>query len=326
MSKLNFAMYWGASCGGCEIAVLEIHEKILAFADAANVVFWPVAVDFKYKDVEAMPAKHIDLCLWNGAVRTSDNEHVAHLLREKSKVLVAFGACAQLGGIPGLANFTTKAGILKRAYLESQSTVNPEGTLPQITVSTPHGELHLPTFYERVYPLDRIVDVDYYVPGCPPVADQIWGVVEAVLGAQLPEVGSVVGADVKTLCDECPLPKEEKKIKRFYRPYEIVPEPEKCLLEQGLVCAGPATRAGCGARCIKVNMPCRGCYGPPPGIVDQGAKLLSALASVVDSQDEAEIQAILSQIKDPAGTFYRFSLPASRLEHARVPVAAATGE
>ena len=76
---------------------------------------------------------------------------------------------------------------------------------------------------------------------------------------------------------------------------------------------GPATRGGCGARCIEGNAPGRGCYGPSEGTLDPGAKMMSAIATMIDSNDEEEIEKIITQIEDPAGTFYRFSLPASIL-------------
>ena len=105
--KPKFAMYWAASCGGCEISTLNIGVKILDVDANFEVVFWPVAADFKYADVRAYPDGYIDLCLFNGAIRNSENEEIAKLLRQKSKVLVAFGSCAATGGIPGMANFTS---------------------------------------------------------------------------------------------------------------------------------------------------------------------------------------------------------------------------
>jgi len=317
--KLNFAMYWGASCGGCEIAVLEIREKILDLAQLINIVFWPVAVDFKYRDVEAMPDRHIDLCLFNGGIRNSENCEIAQLLRRKSKVLCAFGACACWGGIPSLANVSNRQGIFRTVYLQSPSTENAGGLLPQELTPTRAGDLELPAFYDTLVPLSEVVEVDYFIPGCAPAADRIWAVLEAVVTGQLPEPGSVVGALEKTLCDECKRVRDEtKKVKQFFRPHQIIPEPEKCLLEQGIICMGPATRGGCGARCIEANMPCRGCYGPAPGVVDQGAKMLSAVASLIDSQDPEETDRIIAGIADPLGTFYRFGLSASLLQRARL--------
>ena len=111
MSKPKFAMYWAASCGGCEIAVLNIHEKILDVDANFEVVFWPVAMDAKYKDVEAMEDGSITLCLFNGGMRNDENEHIARLMRKKSKILVAFGSCACEGCIPGLGNFSNVKGV-----------------------------------------------------------------------------------------------------------------------------------------------------------------------------------------------------------------------
>ena len=104
--KPKLALYWASSCGGCEIAVLAIHEKILDVAAAFDIVFWPCVMDFKEKDVEAMADQEIDVCLFNGAIRNDDNERMAKLMRQKSKVMVAFGSCASEGCMPGLANFT----------------------------------------------------------------------------------------------------------------------------------------------------------------------------------------------------------------------------
>lgn len=318
MEKLKIAGYWAASCGGCEIATLEIGDKILKLAEVADIVFWPALVDFKYHDVERMPDKSIDVCLFNGAIRTSENEHIAHLLRQKSKVLAAYGSCSYEGCIPALANMTNREGIFQRAYLETPTTENPEGTLPQTSYQVPEGELTLPEFYDTVKTLAQTVEVDYFIPGCPPVGKQTWAVLEAIVQGKLPPPGSVVGAGTRALCEECSRVKEEKKVKAFYRPHEIMTDPEKCLLEQGLLCAGIATREGCGALCPKVGMPCTGCYGPPEGVIDQGAKFLSAVASIVDAEDPDEINRIIESIYDPVGTFYRYSLADSILRRAIV--------
>jgi F420-non-reducing hydrogenase small subunit len=317
--KLKLGLYWAASCGGCEIAIVELREKILDLDAAADILFWPVAMDFKYKDVKAMPDGHMDVVLFNGAIRTSENEDMAHLLRKKSKVLVAFGSCAHEGCIPGLANLFDRKSIFERVYLTSQSVDNPNKYLPQTSYQMPEGEVDIPYFYNTVKTLGQVEDVDYFVPGCPPQAPQIWAVVEAILGGNLPPKGSVVGASPeKTVCDECKHNRQEKHVKKFYRPHEIIPDHDACLFDQGIICAGPATRAGCGALCTKVDMPCRGCYGPAPNVLDQGAALLSAVASVVDADTEEEAARIVAEIVDPVGTFYRFGLPASLLHRSKL--------
>ena len=311
--KLKLAVYWAAACGGCCVSVLDVHEKLFDVIAAADFVFWPIALDIKYADVEKMPDKHIDITLFNGAVRNSENEHMARLLREKSKILVAYGSCAHLGGIPGLANFSTKKEIFSRVYEECESVTNPESIIPQTEYEVKEGMLHLPDFYNDVRSLSQVTEVDYYIPGCPPQTERLLEVFTAIVsGAELPPAGSVIGAEMKTQCDECNRVKtENKRIKKFYRPWEINDDGVTCFMEQGVLCMGPATRAGCGHRCIKGNAPCRGCYGPSAGTSDPGAKMMSAIAGVVDEKDPEGIAGIIEEIADPAGLFYRFSLPAS---------------
>ncbi|GAB4535069.1 MAG: F420-non-reducing hydrogenase subunit G [Anaerolineae bacterium] len=328
--KPKLAMYWASSCGGCEISVLNIGDKILTVDSVFDLAFFPCIADFKVADVKGYPDGYIDVCLFNGAIRNSENEEMAHLLRQKSKVLVAYGSCAYEGCIPALSNLTTAEATLKTVYHDNPSIDNPEGIRPQLVSQVPEGDLTLPAFYNTVKSLDQVVPVDYYLPGCPPEPPQIWAVLEVVVaaltqGAELPPPGSLVGAGKVAVCEECPLEKNVKTIQRFYRPYEITPEPGICLLEQGLVCMGPATVSGCGALCPQVGMGCRGCYGPLPGVTDQGAKMLSAIASVVDvgepGEDEAELEHKIAQamstLADPAGTFYRFSMAHSLLRRVK---------
>ena len=312
--KLQIALYWGAACGGCDVAVLDTDAFILDVAKLADIRLWPIATDGKYADVEAMADGELDLTLFNGAVRNSENEHVAKMLRAKSKMLVAFGSCAHMGGIPGLANQVTKEEIFERAYLSNPSIEEGNPTIPLARTRVNGYELTIPQFYKRVYKLDDIVEVDYYVPGCPPAPDQVKAVILAIVKGELPPKGSVVGASERAVCDDCKRVKKEKKIKRFYRPWEIIQDPEQCLLEQGILCSGAVTRSGCGVRCPNSGMPCRGCYGPPPNVSDQGAKLLSAAASIIESRDPEEIEKILSGIPDFMNYAYRFGLPASLLQ------------
>jgi F420-non-reducing hydrogenase small subunit len=319
-SKPTFAMYWAASCGGCEIATLNIHEKILDVDANFDVVFWPVAMDAKYKDVEAMDDGAITICLFNGAIRNDENEHMAHLLRRKSKILVAFGSCANEGCIPALANLSSLKDLYAAAY-ESPSTEKYEHA-PQPNWQAPEGVIHIPTLAPRVRTLDQVVPVDFYMPGCPPESHQIAAVVDLVIKAlkgeaTLPPAKSVIGAGDSTVCEECERARNVKKIKQFTRIQDFRPDPSLCLLEQGILCNGVATRSGCGALCPKAGAACVGCYGPAEGVIDYGARLMSAVASVIDSNDPQEIERILDGIPDPAGSFYRFNLAGSLLRRSK---------
>ena len=316
-TKPKLAIYWAASCGGCDIAILNIHEKILDVDANFEVVFWPVAMDAKYKDVEAMEDGSILLTLFNGGIRNDENEHIAKLLRKKSKILVAFGSCATEGCIPGLANFTPITEIVDTAYT-TLTTENPENIRPQPSYDMPEGQITIPTLFPILRTLEQVVDVDYFMPGCPPESHQIAAVIDLVVQvlqgkAELPPKGAVIGAGASTVCDDCKRTRGIKKIKKFDRIQLVHADPELCLLEQGIPCNGPATRQGCGALCPTAGAQCIGCYGPAEGVIDYGARLVAAFASVIDSNDPEEIDRILDGLVDPAGQFYRFNLAGSLL-------------
>jgi F420-non-reducing hydrogenase small subunit len=325
MAKPKVAFYWCASCGGCEETVVDLNEDILKVADAVDIVLWPVALDFKRKDIEAMKDGEIAVSFINGAVRLEEQEEMVKLLRQKSGLVVAFGACAHLGGIPGLGNFYDRESIFNRVYIESPSVDNPKGIFPQEKTKVKEGELTLPEFYNTVKTLDQTIDVDYYLPGCPPPPDLIMAAVMAILKGELPPKGSVLAPN-KALCDTCPRAdsKPDKlSITEVKRPWQIKMDPELCFLAQGIICMGPATRTGCGETCIRANQPCRGCFGPIDGVVDQGAKALSMVASILgldgeQDMSEEEVKKLIDSIADPAGTVYRFGLAASLLRRKRM--------
>ncbi|MDH5186205.1 MAG: oxidoreductase [candidate division WOR-3 bacterium] len=322
--KLKFGFYWAASCGGCEIAVLDINEKILDVINLADIVFWPVAVDTKYAEVESFPDKFMDVCFFNGSVRNSEQEHMAKLLRQKSKVMVAFGSCAHHGCIPGLANLHNREKIFERAYKETPSTINTDGKYPKTKFEVQEGTLTIPEFFDLVSPLDRVVEVDYYLPGCPPPVPIIIDAIQAIATNQLPEKGTVL-APTKALCEECERnTNESKKMPDIKRTYEIIADPKVCFLEQGIICMGPATRMGCKTRCINGNWPCTGCLGPTPDVIDQGAKMIGAIGSIlkVDEEknlSETEVEKLIDKIKDPIGTFYMYGLAASIINRSIQP-------
>ena len=317
--KPKVAFYWCASCGGCEEAVVDLAEKVLDVVAAVDIVFWPVALDFKRHHVEAMADGSLAAVFINGAIRSNEQEEMVHLLRRKAQALIAFGACSHMGGIPGLANLSNREGVLATAYHDTPSTVNPEGVVPLARYADNGHSVTLPTLYDTVLTLDQVTEVDYYLPGCAPTPKLILQALEALLSGSLPPKGSVLAPDVG-LCDECPRKAskpETMTITAFRRPSEVILKEDECLLAQGVLCMGPSTRGGCEALCVQGNMPCTGCFGPTSRVRDHGAKALSGFAATIASNDAAEIDRILVGIPDPVGTFYRYGLPASLLQRRR---------
>ncbi len=324
--KIKLAIAQGATCSGCDIAVLDLDVELLKLFEVADLTYAPLATDIKLKDVEAMADGEITICLYHGAVRNSENEHIAELLRRKSAVLVAYGACAAFGGIPGLANVTSRERILNTVYDDTATTVNPEHTRPQTRHTTPEGhELTLPELHEEVKALDDVVPVDYIIGACPPTREMNVKLLQVVLDfvqgkAELPPKGTILACE-RTLCEECPREKPDKVYVDEIKGVDYTqPDPEKCFLEQGILCFGPATRGGCDSKCINVNVPCRGCMGPTATVLDHGGSMLSAFSSILrisgseTEMPEEEIEELMSNLKDPLGTLYRFTLPKSLLK------------
>ncbi len=325
--KIKLAIYWAAGCGGCDVSILDSDEKILNVGDMADIVMWPVAADGKEKDIAAMNDGEITVSIINGAIRNSENESMVKLLRQKSKLVVCYGTCACFGGTPALANLVNDSKeVLDYVYTKTPTSADFQATyhkdkpvIPQTSYKAPEGELTLPVVYDLVKSLDQVIDVDYYIPGCPPTQESISKLLDALVnfvynGVALPPKGTMIGVEDKTLCEECPRHKENRRIEEIKEPYQVNVDPDLCLMDQGILCLGSATVAGCGAKCTIVGQPCRGCYGPTKAVQEQGASIFTAVASLypVLEEDpicgEDKIIDVMSNIKDPLGYFYAYSM------------------
>jgi F420-non-reducing hydrogenase small subunit len=332
--KPKVAIYWLAACGGCDEAIVDLNEAILEVAAAVDIVLWPIAMDFKYESIREMKDNEIALSIIHGSVRNSEQEEMAILLRKKSRIVLASGACACFGGTAGLANFRSKEDIFDWVYRDAPSVVNPHNTRPQPETLVDGNKLGLPELYDHVYPLKDVINVDYYLPGCPPppklIANAVFAVMEDKLPPPPPELmakgvledkqpprGATL-APRKALCDVCPRNKSKPlrmEISGFQRIHEVEADENKCFLAQGIICVGPAIRSGCGETCIRTNIPCRGCFGPVEGVDDAGTKFLSGLATLIGAESEEESRKAIDGIGDLAGYCYRFSLPSVSLKH-----------
>ena len=326
--KIKIAIYWTAGCGGCDVSILDTNERVLTIAQFADIVMWPVATDGKEKDIEALDDGAITVSLINGAIRNSENEHMAKLLRKKSQLVVAYGTCACFGGTPALANLVNDSKeVLDYVYTKTPTSAAFQAdnghadapVIPQTSYQAPEGELTLPVVYDVVKSLDQVIDVDYYVPGCPPTQETLGQLLDAVVafvykGVALPPKGTHIGVTKRTLCEECPRHKENKRLDEIKEPYQVNVDPDKCLMDQGILCLGAATVGGCGAKCTRVGQPCRGCYGPTDKVTEHGASVFTAVASLFPILEEDptckedKIIDIMSSIKDPLGYFYAYTM------------------
>ncbi len=277
---VKVASDWLNSCSGCEISIVDMGERLLKVLEVAQFVHLPALMDHKYFGQKG-DGKHIDIPeadvgILSGSLRNHEHIEVAEAFREKCKIIIALGTCATHGGIPSLANSFTNQDLFQRYYTtETTDAVDefPSEGLPPLT--------------EACMALDERIKVDIYMPGCPPHPDHIFNALVALVEGRAPELPE------KSVCDTCPTRREGKgqlkAMQRFLHApqYRDAAEPldqMRCLLEQGFMCMGPVTRAGCGGegilpRCISARVPCRGCYGPVQPNGNQRLDMLNALAS-----------------------------------------------
>ncbi len=323
--KIKFAFLLTGGCAGCEMALVDLNDKLVDVLDHIEIVFWaPTVADVKYQDLEEMPDGYIDLAFIDGMVRMSEQEHMTRVMRKKAKTLVAFGACASLGGIAGLGNLHTRQELLQTGYGDTPSTDNPENVFPEPQcLEEGKYDLTLPTFYDKVKPITEFVEVDYLVGGCPPHHDFVTQAVMMVVEGKLPPAGSWLTSG-KAVCDVCERNPVNEALNRqpvtdIKRSFEGLEE-KGCLLQHGQLCLGPVTQGDCNGSCPKVSMPCRGCGGPMPGIDDYGAQAISAIGAILN--DEEAARRMVEKYPNLAKVVYRYSLPASLLGRKLDPKAA----
>lgn len=314
-ARPKIAIYWLGACGGCDSSLTDLGESLLQLASRAEIVIWPLALDFKHDRLRHMPDRSVDLAIVSGCVRNSDHREMAGLLREKSRLLLACGACACFGGVPGLANLRPEGDITGWVYHDAPTVVNPSETEPGGIPVSAGEEPGLPAFYRHVYSLSQIVEVDYFLPGCPPPLDLLMKGIRDILSQKPPQKGSTLAPN-KPLCDSCPRNQSKPlrmEIRSLRRCHELEIDPADCFLSHGVICMGPATRDGCGGSCLATNTPCRGCFGPVEGVRDAGARFLSSLATLLSPADERELRAVAESMLDPAGYACRFTQAVSIL-------------
>ena len=294
--KVKIGTMWLGGCSGCHLSIADFHESLIDIMDLADFEFSPVLMDTKYDEVP-----ELDVIIVEGGIRNDENRELAEMLNEKANLVIAYGTCSCYGGIPGLGNLFTVEELEEEAYINSVSTVNPEGIIPNEDV---------PALESRVRPLDAVMDVDLMIPGCPPRSDVV---AEAVLTLLRNET---IELPVTNLCEVCPREKPPEGLAMDFikRQFELgKPEDDLCLISQGLICMGPATVSLCGAECPSIGIPCRGCYGPTAKVLDQGAKMISAIASDYGVEEDKTVdpEQVADQLDDIVGTFYTYTLPAA---------------
>ncbi|MBI5239383.1 MAG: methyl viologen-reducing hydrogenase [Elusimicrobia bacterium] len=301
---VKVAEEWLNICGGCEVSILDIGEPLLDLLPNLEFVHMPVLMDHKYHgqtgegDPHKIDIPDADVGIISGGIRNEKEKQVALAMRAKCKTVVALGSCACYGGIPALANMWSLTDMCDKVYKDSKSTEKAD---------TPKTDL--PPLLDRVYALDEVIKVDLAIPGCPTSSDWIKEALLSLLS------GKPFAMPDKSVCDECPTKREKKASGgTIKRPLENMAfkqdapwEETRCFMEQGYLCLGPVTRAGCAGmsmeageakvpRCIKGYMPCRGCFGPVKKGSNPLVDMMGALSSIGLKADQvSDRRAMLSR-------------------------------
>lgn len=172
MKKIKLATVWLAGCSGCHMSFLDLDEWLLELAEKVDIVYSPIA------DVKDYP-DGVDVCLVEGAVANEDNLELIKEIRQKTKLIVSFGDCAVTANVPAMRNMLGPAEtVLKRSYLE----------LGDVTPQLPREPGIVPELLDRVSPVHEVIEVDLFLPGCPPDADRIRAAIEPLLKEETPVI------------------------------------------------------------------------------------------------------------------------------------------
>jgi F420-non-reducing hydrogenase small subunit len=284
---VKVAEEWLATCGGCEVTILDLGEKLLDILPKLEFVHMPVLMDHKYYGQKGekteLEIPEADIGIISGGIRNEENKRVAEEMRRKCKTIIAIGSCANFGGLPALGNMYTIQQIFDKVYRETRSTDKAE-----------NPSVDIPPLLDRVYAVGEVIKVDVGLPGCPTTPELVASALTALLEGKPFEIPE------RSVCDDCPVKREEKAVTKLKRPFEPVTftpgqkfEEIRCFMEQGYLCLGPVTRAGCGGdekipRCIKAYMTCRGCFGPIRKGANPMVDMMGALSSIGLSPRDVE--------------------------------------
>lgn len=170
MDKLKFATVWLGGCSGCHMSFLDLDEWLIDLSEKVELVYSPVMDAKEFPDA-------VDVTLVEGAIANEENREMAHRVRAATRYLVSFGDCAVTGNVTASRNpLGLRLEVLRSVYQEG-GDLNPR---------IPDAEGIVPTLLDRVVPVHQEVAVDFFLPGCPPSADRIRLVLEALLDGRVP--------------------------------------------------------------------------------------------------------------------------------------------
>jgi F420-non-reducing hydrogenase small subunit len=261
----RFAVLQLSGCAGCEVSLLNANDWI----DRYKLVYMPLVVS-------AYDVPDVDVLIVSGGVRNDEDLYSLRRAVRHTKKVIAVGTCAISGGVANLGNRDDV-----RALFISQAI-----------------RMHVPRLLPRSQPIDDIVNVDLYLPGCPPTSE--------LFMAALFEPPDF--KPNKIVCQDCGRIKD-----RTVRPTHLLGfrqgnvQSSLCLINQGYACVGSSTRGGCRAPCTRAGNPCVGCRGPSDSFIEkETAEWMASIQRVIETLTDVPPEEIMESIHTPQLSLFLF--------------------
>ncbi len=284
MSKLRLNTEWLCACGGCHVGIVDLHEKLLDILGAVDILHCPVLTDIKDRP-------EAELGIITGAVRNEHDREAALDMRAKCKSIIAFGTCAVYGGLSAASLAHSREEILDSVYVNNRTT---RGKPPSKKVSP---------LEHQVLPVDEVIDVDLYLPGCPPHASYIFDALLSLVK------GRPVKAGDENVCARCKREMTITETQNLATLNEYVPDNEVCFLSQGTVCLGSVTLDRCLAPCPRKGVPCSGCAGPTMQVLTEPNRdIRTEVAERMASMTNIKHETIVKAMEQSAKTHYAYAM------------------
>ena len=262
-------------CAGCVSSFLNAGDALIDILSSDfEIVYSPTFIDLK-------EIPNVDLAIVEGGVRTKEDERLIREVRAKCRILVALGLCATHGGITSLGNMISLKSLMEKEYSWIDTT-------------------KLPELEDLICPVCNFVDVDYYIPGCPPMPFLIIHTLKSIVNEKKPLRHETV------VCTECHRKIVPAKLDRLYGVYEKAVDPILCLVSQGFVCLGSLTREGCGAPCPRAGFTCFGCRGPPDSMMYRSRDMYAFLVKVIAARTSIPEATIKEELYRNPFVFHTF--------------------
>jgi F420-non-reducing hydrogenase small subunit len=290
MSEVTLNTEWLSDCSGCHIAIVDLHEKILNVLQAVKIQRCPVLTDIK-------DYPHATVGLVSGSIRNEHDRHAALEMRKSCDIIIAWGSCAVFGGPAGAGNIHTPEEIIKAVYLENKTTT--PGNPPSMEVSP---------LESVVTPIDSVIDVDLYLPGCPPHPAFIFESLSALVEGRQPEVNR------RSVCAKCKRQMEKTDVSEIKSNSEGFPNAEQCFLSQGYTCMGSVTIDRCLAPCPANGVPCTGCAGATMQILTEPNRdIRTEIADRMAQLTKIDRDKIVASLERASKSHYSYTMATSMI-------------